>query len=38
MSRIKGPDRAQDPNHELERLVLQYQQPLLRTCFLYLRD
>ena len=36
MSRIKGPDRAQDPNHELE--VLQYQQPLLRTCFLYLRD
>ena len=38
MSRIKGPDRAQDPNHELERLVLQYQQSLLRTCFLYLRD
>ena len=38
MSRIKGPDQAQDPNHELERLVLQYQQPLLRTCFLYLRD
>ena len=38
MSRIKGPDRAQDPNHELERLGLQYQQPLLRTCFLYLRD
>ena len=38
MSRIKGPDRAQDPNHELERLALQYQQPLLRTCFLYLRD
>lgn len=38
MSRIKGPDRAQDPNHELEPLVLQYQQPLLRTCFLYLRD
>ena len=38
MSRIKGPDRAQDPNHESERLVLQYQQPLLRTCFLYLRD
>ena len=38
MSRIKSPDRAQDPNHELERLVLQYQQPLLRTCFLYLRD
>lgn len=38
MSRIKGPDRAQYPNHELERLVLQYQQPLLRTCFLYLRD
>ena len=36
MSRIKGPDRAQD--HELERLVLQYQQSLLRTCFLYLRD
>ena len=22
----------------MERLVLQYQQPLLRTCFLYLRD
>ena len=38
MSRIKSPDRAQDPNHELERLVLQYQQSLLRTCFLYLRD
>lgn len=38
MSRIKGPDRARDPNHELERLVLQYQLPLLRTCFLYLRD
>ena len=38
MSRIKGPDQARDPNHELERLVLQYQQPLLRTCFLYLRD
>ena len=38
MSRIKGPDRAQDPNHELERLVLQYQQSLLRTCCLYLRD
>ena len=38
MSRIKGPDRTQDPNHELECLVLQYQQPLLRTCFLYLRD
>ena len=38
MSRIKGPDQAQDLNHELERLVLQYQQPLLRTCFLYLRD
>ena len=38
MSRIKGPDQAQDPNHELERLVLRYQQPLLRTCFLYLRD
>lgn len=38
MSRIKSPDRAQDPNHELERLVLQDQQPLLRTCFLYLRD
>ena len=38
MSRIKGPDQAQDPNHELERLVLQYQQSLLRTCFLYLRD
>lgn len=38
MSRIKGPDQARDPNHELECLVLQYQQPLLRTCFLYLRD
>ena len=38
MSRIKGPDQARDPNHELERLVLQYQQLLLRTCFLYLRD
>lgn len=38
MSRIKGPDQARDPNYELERLVLQYQQPLLRTCFLYLRD
>ena len=38
MSRIKGPDQARYPNHELERLVLQYQQPLLRTCFLYLRD
>ena len=38
MSRIKDPDQARDPNHELERLVLQYQQPLLRTCFLYLRD
>lgn len=38
MSRIKGPDQARGPNHELERLVLQYQQPLLRTCFLYLRD
>ena len=38
MSRIKGPDQAQDPSQELERLVLRYQQPLLRTCFLYLRD
>ena len=38
MSRIKGPDQALDPNQELERLVLRYQQPLLRTCFLYLRD
>lgn len=38
MSHIKSPDQARDPNHELERLVLQYQQPLLRTCFLYLRD
>ena len=38
MSRIKGPDQARDPSHELERLVLLYQQPLLRTCFLYLRD
>ena len=38
MSRIKGPDQARDPSHELERLVLQYQQSLLRTCFLYLRD
>ena len=38
MSRIKGPDQAQDPIQELERLVLRYQQPLLRTCFLYLRD
>ena len=38
MSRIKGPDQARDPSNELERLVLLYQQPLLRTCFLYLRD
>lgn len=38
MSNVKGPDHALNRDSELERLVAQYQKPLLRMCFLYLRD
>ena len=38
VSRVKGPDIAQEREVILERLVQTYQGALLRTCYLYLRD
>ena len=38
MSDIKGPDKAQNEDQVLERLVCEYQSMLLRMCYLYLRD
>ena len=38
MSRVKGPDIAQEREAILERLVQDYQGALLRTCYLYMRD
>ncbi len=38
MSRVKGPDIAQERDFILERLVQEYQGALLRICYLYLKD
>ena len=38
MSNGKGPDTAQNRNLRFEELVAQYQEPVLRMCFLYLCD
>lgn len=35
---VQGPDYTQEKRQLFERLVQTYQGPLLRTCFLYLRD
>ena len=38
MGVVQGPDSDQDQNQHFERLVNQYQNSLLRTCYMYLRD
>ena len=35
METVKGPDRKEE---RIERMVLQYQFPLLRLCYAYLQD
>ena len=35
MESVKGPDRKED---RIERMVLQYQLPLLKLCYAYLHD
>lgn len=38
MSNVMGPDTAPNHDQRFERLVDQYQESVLRTCFLYLCD
>ena len=38
MSNVAGPDTAPNRDQRFERLVDQYQEAVLRTCYLYLRD
>ncbi len=38
MSNVKGPYNAPDRNQRLEQLVDQYQEQVMRMCFLYLCD
>lgn len=38
MSNVMGPDTAPNRDQRFERLVDQYQESVLRTCFLYLCD
>lgn len=38
MSSVKGPDGAWEKEKAFERLVLEHQTALLRTCYLYLGD
>ena len=38
MSNVMGPDNAQEKAAVLEQMVLQYQQMLLRLCYLHLQD
>ena len=38
MSNVTGPDTAPNHDQRFERLVDQYQESVLRTCFLYLCD
>lgn len=38
MSNVKGPNTAPNRNQRFEQLVYQYQESVLRTCFLYLCD
>lgn len=38
MSKVRGPDNAGEREQIFERIVAQYQQPLLRMCYLHLSD
>jgi RNA polymerase sigma-70 factor (ECF subfamily) len=38
VSNVAGPDTAPNRDQRFERLVDQYQEAVLRTCYLYLRD
>ena len=38
MSNVKGPDNAPDRDQRFERIVGQYQEQVVRMCFLYLCD
>ena len=38
MSNVKGPDNAPDRRQRFERIVEEYQEQVVRMCFLYLCD